>query len=371
MSLALTQEQQDLADAVADLMAQRSPESEVRRVMDTEAGYDVDLWNDLAEMGILGLLIPEQYGGSEAGFAELSVVTYQMGQALLCAPFLSCAVLTPSLLVALGDESELEEVLPRISAGDLLTTVCFAESRSAHVPQQPQTHATNCSDGWLLSGTKTYVLYAECADRFYIQARHDDGIAIFAVDRGAPGMTITGLDTVDRTRRLGTITLHDTPARLIGPRDGSAALAHALDSAAVALVSEQAGGTMKSMQMAVDYANTRYQFGRAIGSFQAVKHMCADMLLEAESALSAARHVASSFDASDQGSAADLALAQGYCSDAYVWVAATNIQVHGGIGFTWEHPAHLYLRRARTDAQLFGSPNWHRERYVRLREAAL
>ena len=136
----------------------------------------------------------------------------------------------------------------------------------------------------------------------------------------------------------------------------------------MALVAEQAGGALHVMSMAADYARTRYQFGRAIGSFQAVKHMCVDMLLEAQSACSAARHVAAAFDSGHPDRCIDLALAQAYCSDAYVFAAATNIQVHGGIGFTWEHPAHLYLRRARSDAQIFGDPAWHRERYVRLRE---
>jgi acyl-CoA dehydrogenase len=166
---------------------------------------------------------------------------------------------------------------------------------------------------------------------------------------------------------LGTLELSDAPARLIGTPDDGAALDHALCSAGVALVNQQAGGAMTAMRMAAAYARTRFQFGRAIGSFQAVKHMCADMLLEAESALSAARHVASALDAGSAAFGSDLALAQAYCSDAFVSVAATNIQVHGGIGFTWEHPAHLYLRRARGDAQLLGSPRWHRERYIRLR----
>src|SRR5690606_22887075 len=154
-------------------------------------------------------------------------------------------------------------------------------------------------------------------------------------------------------------------ARPVGAAgSGAGALGAALDRSAVALLGDQAGGAHRAMRMAVDYARTRFQFGRAIGSFQAVKHMCADMLLEAESAVAAARHVAAAFADEAPNRFADLALAQAYCSDAYVYVAATNIQVHGGIGFTWEHPAHLYLRRARTDAQLFGDPAWHRERYL-------
>jgi acyl-CoA dehydrogenase len=293
-----------------------------------------------------------------------------MGRALVSAPYLSTAVLTPYLLLALDDTAECADVLPRIAAGELIATVAFAEPGSARPPEHPATTAVESNDGWRLTGEKTYVLDAAAAGLFYIQAQSDSGVGIFAFECDAPGLTVTPLATIDQTRRQGRLDLADSPARRIGGGSfsQSEALNTALDRAAVALVAEQAGGAMHAMQMAVDYAGSRYQFGRAIGSFQAVKHMCVDMLLEAQSALSAARHVAAAFDAADPDLATDLALAQAYCSEAFVTVAADCIQVHGGIGFTWEHPAHLYLRRARTDAQLFGDPAWHRERYVRLRE---
>lgn len=368
MSTTLTREQRDLRDAVADLMAKRSPEAEVRRLMAAGRGYDGAVWAELAGMGLLGLTIPEQFGGAGAGSAELAVVSEQMGRALLCAPYLSTAVLTPYLLSALDDTAESADALPRIAAGELITTVAFAESGSARPEEHPSTTATH-DGGWRVTGENTYVLDADTAQRFYVHADTGAGTAIFAVDRGAAGLSVSTLDTIDRTRRQGRIVLDHTPARLIGgAAAGLSALNTALDRTAVALVAEQAGGAMHAMQMGTDYARTRFQFARAIGSFQAVKHMCVDMLLEAESAVSAARHVAAAFDAGDSDRLTDLALAQAYCSDAYVSVAAANIQVHGGIGFTWEHPAHLYLRRARTDAQIFGDPAWHRERYVRLRE---
>ena len=368
MSTALTREQTDLRDAVADLMGKRSPESEVRRLMETDSGYDEAVWAELAGMGLLGLVIPEEFGGAGAGAVDLAVVSEQMGRALLCAPFLSSGVLTPYLLAALGDPAESAQVLPRIAAGDLIATVAFAEAGSARPPEQPLTTARD-DGGWKLSGEKTYVLDAQTASLFYVYARTAGGTAIFAVDRDAAGMSVSASETVDRTRRQGRLTLTETPARLIGaPAAGHVALSDALDRTAVALVAEQAGGAMHAMQMAADYARTRFQFARAIGSFQAVKHLCVDMLLEAQSAVSAARHVAAAADAADPDLLPDLALAQAYCSDAYVSVAANNIQVHGGIGFTWEHPAHLYLRRARTDAQILGEPSWHRERFLQLRE---
>ncbi|MFM8599602.1 MAG: acyl-CoA dehydrogenase family protein [Mycobacterium sp.] len=366
---ALTQQQGDLRDVVGEVMAARSGEAEVRRQMAGDAGYDPDLWAELAGMGLLGLIIPEEYGGSGAGATELSVVAEQMGRALLCAPYLSTAVLTPYLLAALDDAAESRAVLPRIASGELIATVAFAEAGSTRPPAEPATVASHDAGGWRLTGEKTYVLDAAIADLVYVAAQSGSGTAVFAVERVAPGLTVTPLETLDQTRRQGRLTLADTPARLIGAADGGAdALAVALDRAAVALVAEQAGGALHATQMAVDYARTRHQFGRAIGSFQAVKHMCVDMLLEAQSALSAARHVAAAFDAAEPDRLADLALAQSYCSDAFVFVAATTIQAHGGIGFTWEHPAHLYLRRARTNAQIFGSPAWHRERYIRLQE---
>ena len=378
MSTALTREQRDLREAVAALMAARSTESDVRRLMAEAAGSDATTWSQMAAMGLIGLIIPEEFGGTGAGAAELSVVSEQTGRALLCGPYLSTAVLTPYLLLALGDSRECAEILPRIAAGEMIATVAFAEAGSARPPAHPNTTAAEAGE-WTVSGQKTYVLDAHAADLLYVSARTPCGTGIFAVRRDAPGLSVEPLSTVDQTRRQGRVTLSGTPARLIGdPGTGGRALEEALDRAAVALVAEQAGGAIRVTEMAADYARTRYQFGRAIGSFQAVKHLCVDMLLESQSALSAARHVAARSDASpldtapfdnaDPGRVADLALAQAFCSEAYVFAAATNIQVHGGIGFTWEHPAHLYLRRARTDAQIFGDAAWHRERYVALRE---
>lgn len=365
VAAALSTEQRDLGEAVSDLLAKRSPESEVRRLMADPLGYDLAVWAELAAMGILGLVIPEEFGGAGAGAAELGVVSEQMGAALLCAPFLS-SVLAANLLVVLADSAECSDALPRIANGELIATVAFAEPGSARPPAASGTTATADGASWRLSGTKTFVLDAAAAQRFYVLA----GTGVFAVERDAPGLTVSPLATVDQTRKQGRLTLDQTPARLVGSvESGSAAMHDALDRSSISLLGEQAGAAMHVMQMAADYAKTRFQFGRAIGSFQAIKHMCADMLLEAQSALSAARHVAAAFDAGAPDRLADLALAQAYCSDAFVSTAATNIQVHGGIGFTWEHPAHLYLRRARTDAQIFGDPGWHRERYIQLREA--
>ncbi len=361
-------EHRALRDAVAALLDKRSPESQVRALMATQTGHDSDTWRELADMGLLGLGIAEPHGGAGAGHVEIGIVMEEMGRVLLCAPFLSTAVLAPALLNAAGDYAEQAAMLPRIAAGDAVVTLAYSEGRSTVVGERIDTRATHGADGWRLTGAKTYVLDGPAADVFYVLADSDAGPSVFAVDRDAPGVSPTPLNTVDATRKLCSVQFHDSPARLVGEAGaGVAAFAAALERAAVALIAEQAGGAHRAMRMASEYAATRFQFGRAIGSFQAVKHMCADMLCEAESAVSAARHVAAAYDAAADTRRADLALAQAFCSDAYVFVAATNIQVHGGIGFTWEHPAHLFLRRARADAQLLGEPSYHRERYLRLK----
>jgi len=361
----VSDEQRALRSAVADLMARRSAEAQVRALMAADTGFDPQVWRELAAMGLTGLLIGEEYGGAGAGPVEMGIAMEEMGAALLVSPFLSTAVLVPSLLVEAGDAAECAAVLPRIAAGDLIASVAFAEDGSARLPSTIATSAGAIGDAWHVTGYKHFVLDGQSANLFYVLAGTDAGPAVFAVDAGAPGMDVTPLTTLDPTRKQCRLQFVDTPARLVGRLGaGVEVFSAALDRSAVALLSEQAGGARRAVEMATDYAKTRYQFGRAIGSFQAVKHMCADMLLEAESAVSAARFVAASFAGQAPSRIADLALAQAYCSDAFVFVAATNIQVHGGIGFTWEHPAHLYLRRARSDAQLLGSPSWHRERYL-------
>ncbi len=358
-------EQRALRNAVSDVLARHSDEARVRALMATDTGFDPAVWRELATMGLTGLLIGEEHGGAGAGPVEMGIAMEEMGRALLVSPFLSTAVLVPSLLAEVGDAAECAAALPRIAAGDLIATVAFAENGSARPPTRIATLAAAIGDAWHLNGDKRFVLDGQSANVLYVLADTDDGPAVFAVQADAPGLDVTPLTTLDLTRKQCCLQLVDTPARLVGRLGaGVEAFTAALDRSAVALLSEQAGGTQRAMQMATDYAKTRYQFGRAIGSFQAVKHMCADMLLEAESAVSAARFVAGSFAEQAPSRIADLALAQAYCSDAFVFVAATNIQVHGGIGFTWEHPAHLYLRRARSDAQLLGSPSWHRERYL-------
>lgn len=362
---AVTDEQRALRSAVADLMAKYSTEPQVRALMATDTGVDPAVWQELAAMGLLGLLIPNEYGGAGAGPIEMGIVAEEMGRALLVSPFLATAVLAVNLLLEAGDAAEQAAVLPRIATGELIVGLAYAEDGSARLQNTIATSAGAIGDAWHVTGYKHFVLDAAAADLLYVLAGTDSGPGIFAVERDAAGLDMVALTTVDATRKQCRVQFVDTPARLVGGLgSGVQVCTAALDASAVALVSGQAGGARRVVEMAAEYAQTRYQFGRAIGSFQAVKHLCADMLLEAESATSAARFVAGAFAEGAPSRLADLALAQAYCSEAFVFVAATTIQVHGGIGFTWEHPAHLYLRRARSDAQLLGPPSWHRERYL-------
>ncbi|BBZ35864.1 acyl-CoA dehydrogenase family protein [Mycolicibacterium confluentis] len=370
MSVSATAEQKALREAVSALMTRHFTEERVRELMATDTAFDEAAWQELADMGLLGLLIPEEQGGAGAGYSDLGIVVEELGSALFCGPFLPSAVLTPALLLATADDAEQGSVLPKLAAGELVATVAFAEGNSTEVPTELETTATESGGQWTLTGEKKFVLDAGIAGVVYVLAQTDAGPSVFAAEADAPGLEVTLCNTVDLTRKLSNVRFDNTPARLVGQAGaGADAFGAAVQAGSIALVSEQAGGAQRAMRLAVDYAKTRFQFGRAIGSFQAVKHMCTDMLLEAESSVSAARHVAAAFDAGADGAAADLALAQGYCSDAYVYVAATGIQVHGGIGFTWEHASHLYLRRARSDAQLLGTPASHRERYLTLKGA--
>jgi alkylation response protein AidB-like acyl-CoA dehydrogenase len=359
-AFAVTPEQQDLRASVRRFLADRSPEAEVRRLSDTEQGFDPDVWKRMAgQLGLQGLGIPEEFGGAGAGHVELGIVLEEMGRALLCAPFLSTVGLAANLLLTSGDRAAQARYLPGIAEGGTVATVAVS---AAGLPGAGVV-ARRTDDGWRLTGTEPYVLDGHVADLVLVPARTTAGVALFAVEREASGLGRTLLTTADRTRRQARLTFTDTPG---APLDGGLpAMERMLDLAAIALASEQAGGAARALEMSVGYAKTRVQFGRAIGSFQAVKHLCADLLLESESATSAARYAASAADEDAPDLPALASLVRFSCSDSFVKVAADTIQIHGGIGFTWEHPAHLYLRRARTSALLLGDPAFHRERYLR------
>ncbi len=343
-----------LVEAVRRLLADRCAEADVRRIMDSDSGHDPDLWGALADLGVAGLTIDERHGGAGLGPVELGLVMEEIGASLAPVPMLS-TILAAALLQALGDT----KLLPEIADGSRIATVAL----TGPAADWTQAGVAVRADNDRLSGVARFVTDGAIADTILVVA--DAGV--FAVDRGATGMTVTPLPTFDRTRRLADVAFDATPATPLG--GGWREVSAALDVARVALASEAAGGARRMFEMTVDYARERHQFGRAIGSFQAIKHMAADLLLESESATSAARNAAQKLAESAPDTDAAIALAGFACADAFVKIAKDGIQMHGGIAFTWEHAAHLYLRRARSTAQLFGTPAADRERFIHALEA--
>jgi alkylation response protein AidB-like acyl-CoA dehydrogenase len=289
-------------------------------------------------------------------------VLEEMGRALLCAPYFSTVVLAANALLHSGDDTAKKELLPGIASGETVATLAFTEENGRWDEEGIEMSASSSGDGWTLDGTKMFVLDGHTADLVLVAARTDKGVSLFSVAGDASGLTRTPLSTMDQTRKQARLEFSGTPATLVGTEgEGWSVLERVLDLAAVALAAEQVGGAQMCLDMSVEYAKVRVQFGRPIGSFQAIKHKCADMLLEVESAKSAAYYAGWCASELNDELPSVASLAKAYCSDAYFHAAAENIQIHGGIGFTWEHPAHLYFKRAKSSELLFGDPTYHRE----------
>jgi alkylation response protein AidB-like acyl-CoA dehydrogenase len=362
LTFAPNREHAALREVVADFLAAHASEARVRVAMETEAGFDAVTWRRVgAELELCGLAVPAAYGGSGYSFAEVCVVLEEMGSSLACLPYFSSVVLAHTLLQALGPSRCLEHWLPLLANGSKRAAVALAETSGRWDEPGVQARAVPDAQAWRVTGTKMFVLDGHTADLLLVAARTGAGLSVFAVESDAPGLTRTLLPTMDRTRKQARLVLADTPATLVGPEGGAwPALSTMLDLAAVGLAAEQVGGGRRCLDMAVGYAGQRVQFDRVIGSFQAVKHICADMLIDLECARSALlMGVRAATEAPDE-LPVSASLAKSYCSDAYLNIAKSNIQVHGGIGFTWEHPAHLYFKRAMTSQILFGDVSYHR-----------
>jgi alkylation response protein AidB-like acyl-CoA dehydrogenase len=363
MNFAFTEEQEELRKTVRSFLESKSPETAVREQMETEAGYDAAVWSQMGEqMGLQGLAIPEEFGGSGYGFVELGIVLEEMGRALLCAPYFSTVVLAANTLIHSGDDAAKAAYLPGIASGETIATVAFTEPSGKWDESGITLEASGSGSDFTLTGTKSFVLDGHTASLIIVAARTAAGVSLFAVEGDAAGLTRTALSTMDQTRKQAKLEFAGTPAKLIGTDGGGwTVLSKVLDLVAVGLAAEQVGGAQKVLEMAVDYAKVRVQFGRPIGSFQAIKHKCADMLLEVESAKSAAYYGLWCASELNDELPSVASLAKAYCSEAYFHATAENIQIHGGIGFTWEHPAHLYFKRAKSSELLFGDPTYHRE----------
>jgi alkylation response protein AidB-like acyl-CoA dehydrogenase len=370
MNLGVSAEQRELRDSVRRFLAERAPLPRVRELMDSPDAMDAGVWRQAADqLGLQGIAIGEEYGGAGFSFAEQAIVLEELGGALYTGPYLASAVLAATALGASEDEGARRDLLPGIASGQVIATLAFTEDDGSWSGDSVRLAAVKNGHGWRLDGHKSFVLDGHGADLILAVAVTDAGssgpaaLSLFAVDGGASGLDRRVLPTLDQTRRLGRIEFSDVPARLIGsPGAGRAVLEHTLDVAAIALAAEQLGGAQRALDMAVGYAKVRQQFGRAIGSFQAIKHRCADLLLEVESLRSAVGYAAAAV-AEGSGEVPVLAsLVKAYASEVYSRVAAENIQIHGGIGFTWEHDAHLYLKRAKASELFLGDGSYHRER---------
>ncbi|TDC87058.1 acyl-CoA dehydrogenase family protein [Actinomadura sp. 7K507] len=361
MEIAFTSEQEELRAVMRAFLAEHADR---RRLIDSGAPHDAELWRRMAtEIGVQGLAIPEEYGGSGSGTAEMCVVFEELGRALAGGPLLATAGLAAPALLACADEEIKARYLPGIADGSVIATLALVEDDGDWETGAARSTAKESGDGYAVDGAKYFVLDGAIADLVLVTAATGTGTALFAVRGDAPGLTRRAHETVDPTRGLARLDFASVPARLVS--SDPSVVETAVDHARIALAAEQAGGAQWCLDAAVEYAGTRHQFERPIGGFQAIKHRCADMMVAVEAARSAA-YAAALTPHTGADLAVAAACAQICCSPAYTEVAAATIQIHGGIGFTWEHDAHLYYKRAKTGELMFGTPDWHRERLARL-----
>jgi alkylation response protein AidB-like acyl-CoA dehydrogenase len=365
MDISFTNEHEQLRQTVRRFLENESSEQTVRKLMETERGYDAKTWERMAsELSLVGLIIPEQHGGAGLGPVELGIVMEEMGRVLFCGPYLSTAVLATSALLHAADDASKAKLLPAIASGKSIATLAFVEEHGRWDAESIAMRAKRDGSKWTLSGAKDYVLDGAIADIVLVVARTDSGLGLFQVEEKASKLERAALPTLDLTRKLARLSFSDTPATLLsGSGDATMAIGHGLALAASMLAAEQVGGAQRCLELSTDYAKTRLQFGRPIGSFQAIKHKCADMLVETEFARSAAYNAVFAAAENDHGQLQSAAqIARSYCSEAFFRAAADNIQIHGGMGFTWEASPHLYFKRARASSMMFGDPIEERQK---------
>ncbi|GAA2731190.1 acyl-CoA dehydrogenase family protein [Actinocorallia aurantiaca] len=373
MDLTFSQEQEELRGVVRAFLRDVSPEEEVRRLMETPSGHDPAVWTKMSDqLGLQGLAVPEDLGGAGAGPLEVGIVAEELGRALSGAPFLSTCVLAVQAILAADDPGCSRELLPGIACGVTVATVAFSEPGRPWDSPAEDTAVRHVDGRWLIDGAKELVLDGAHADLILVTARGDQGVGLYAVSGDAPGLTRTLSPALDPTRKLARLEFAGTPAHPVGPGDaGSRILSRTLDHASAALAAEAVGVAQFLLDLVVAHVKDRVQFGRPIGAFQAVQHACANMYVEVESARAAAHHALWSAAANSPELPLAASLAKSCCTDAAMRVATEAIQLLGGIGVTWEHPAHLYFRRAKSSQLLFGDTDQHRDALVRRLDARL
>ncbi|MEX2614938.1 MAG: acyl-CoA dehydrogenase family protein [Alphaproteobacteria bacterium] len=368
MQFTFTEEQEEFRRYLRRFLDAKSPAVEVRRLMETEDGYDPAVWRQLCtDLGLPAVQIPETYGGQGFGFVELGIALEEMGRALLCAPYFASAVLASNAILNAGTEEQKRELLPPLAAGEVVATLALAEESGRWDSAGIAMTATRTGSGYTLDGVKSFVLDGHTAGLIVVAARRagtvgDAGLSLFTVDAEAPGLNRRLLRSADATRKLARLEFSGVPAGLLGKEGAAAApLAKTLDQAAVCLASEMVGGAEHLRESALEYVQMRMQFGRPIASFQAIKHKSAELLLDVELAKSAAYYAAQAADDDADDLPAVASLAKACAADAYTRTAIEAVQMHGGIGFTWDNDTHLWFKRAKSSEVFLGTPAYHRE----------
>ena len=374
MDFGLSEEQELLQQSARDFLARECPTALVRELMRSEDGYARGFHEKLAAMGWTGLIIPDSFGGLGLSMLDLAVLSEEMGRVVMPGPFFSSSVLAALSLIYGGASALKKEWLPRIAAGEAVATLAFIEESDRLDGDGIVARASKTRTGYRLNGVKMFVLDAAAADFLVVAARSrgqgESGICLFLVPRDTPGMSVQPLYNVDQTRRPYEVVLRnvDVPAsaRVADETKGWKILSRVIDAACVVLAADSLGGAQRALEMAVEYSKVREQFGRPIGSFQAVKHICAEMVSEIEPARSLVWYAAYAYDNETRGAARAASMAKARLSDVYARSTNRAVQIHGGIGFTWEHDMHLWFKRAKWNEAAFGDATYHRERLANL-----
>lgn len=378
MALVLTEDQELLAQTARDFVRTNSPISRLRALRDgQDMGFSPDVWQEMAQLGWAGILIPEEYGGAGMGLADLAVVLEAVGRNLAPEPFLSTVLLGGQLLAHTGSPEQKQAWLPGVATGEKILALAYQEARSRYDLNRVSTQATAEGDAWRLSGEKIQVLDGQSADALIVSARttgkdgDQDGVTLFLLAPDTPGVAIIPQTRVDN-RAAALVTLDgvkigaESVVGTVG--QGFQTLSHIVDLATVGLCAEMLGGMSQIFDDTLAYLKTREQFGVVIGSFQALKHRAAKVFMEIELCRSAVMAAANAADAGESDLALLVSLAKARCSDAFILATNEGVQMHGGIGMTDEHDAGLYMKRARAAEMTFGDAAWHRDRWARLRD---
>jgi alkylation response protein AidB-like acyl-CoA dehydrogenase len=373
MSLVLTEEQEILQRTVREFVASKSSMKRLRSLRDDRAGdgFSKALWREMAQLGWLGIVIPEAYGGAGLGFGDLMVVMEELGRGLMPEPMIATALLGAQAVLLGGTDAQKQAHLPGIAAGERLLALAYQETKTRYDVDRPETRAERAGRGWRLTGEKVHVLDGHVADTFVVSAKTPEGVTLFLVPRDAHGLTVERQHRIDGRGvalvHLAGVEVGDD-AVLGGVGKGGALLARVVDRATIALTAEMLGGMTVAFEMTLAYLKTRVQFGVLIGTFQALKHRAARLFIETELTRSVvmAAHAALDDGADDTQVARAAGLAKARSSDAFVLIGNEAVQMHGGIGMTDEHDIGFYLKRSRAAALTFGDAAWHRDRVARL-----